>query len=30
MLDSIRTLCMVPPREVLAVFNELRGLARAE
>jgi hypothetical protein len=24
-IDSFRTLCLAPPREVLAVFNELRG-----
>jgi hypothetical protein len=28
-IDSFRTLCLAPPREVLAVFNELQGIARA-
>jgi len=28
-IDSFRTLCLVPTREVFAVFNELRGPARA-
>ena len=27
-IDSFRTLCLVPTGEVLAVFKELRGLAR--
>jgi hypothetical protein len=28
-IDSFRTLCLAPPREVLAVFNELQNLTLA-